>query len=56
MTNLNMAFILIMVCVVAFLFVDITGGKKVTKKSLKIYSTVFTLAGLAALVTYMMSH
>lgn len=42
----------VMFLVAAFLFVDVTGGKKPTSKTLKIYSYVFVLSGLVALITY----
>lgn len=50
--NAYIFFIGLMFLVVAFLFVDISGGKPPSKKMFKIYLIVFVLSGLIALILY----
>lgn len=50
--ELYAVFIALMLLVLAFTFVDITGGKKTSPRTFQIYGAVFALAGFAALISY----
>lgn len=53
--DLHIVFIMVMALVIAFLFVDVTGGKPPSDKMKKIYAIVFILSGIAALISYLLN-